>query len=222
MSGNPPQGPPPGPAAAVHPTTAASPVHPTTAASPIHPTAAASPVRAAAAASAVHPTATASPVRAAATAAGLQPAPAATPARLPAATPAAPVHATGGAPQGPIGGPGPSGQVIRPPRVGLVRLVVGLLIGSLLLVGGLGYGGSKGILPVGFSKLAADAFGPPRARPPGRHPSGQQPQPRRLGGPVACRQHRLRARHLRLDGVPRQHSRRLPQGEGAEGEAGRL
>jgi uncharacterized protein YegL len=56
----------------------------------------------------------------------------------------------------------PSGQVIKPPKVGLVRLVAGLLIGSLMLVGGLGYGGSKGILPASFSKLTGNIFGAPQ------------------------------------------------------------
>jgi tRNA A-37 threonylcarbamoyl transferase component Bud32 len=86
-----------------------------------------------------------------------------------AATPGAAVGGeAGAAATGPAGvgqatpGPAtPSTGPVVPPKVHPLRVALGLLLSVLLIVGGLGFGGSKGVLPATLASAAGHAFGDP-------------------------------------------------------------
>jgi hypothetical protein len=60
--------------------------------------------------------------------------------------------------------PGPATQakvLVIPPSVHPLRVVLGVILSALLIVGGLGFGGSKGVLPATLASAAGLAFGDP-------------------------------------------------------------
>ncbi|HEV1996585.1 MAG TPA: serine/threonine-protein kinase, partial [Candidatus Dormibacteraeota bacterium] len=95
-------------------------------------------------------------------AAALAMAPVAALAATPPASPAAMATAvpTPAAAASPIPGQG------APPRIHLLRGLVGLVLGAALVLGGLGYGGSHGVLPAALAGASFGVFSPPPGQAP--------------------------------------------------------
>jgi serine/threonine-protein kinase len=64
----------------------------------------------------------------------------------------------------PAAGAGPQARPVLPEPVHPLRVVVGLLLSALLILGGLGFGGSSGVLPAAAAAAAGNYFGDPAAR----------------------------------------------------------
>lgn len=69
---------------------------------------------------------------------------------------------------------------LAPPGLHLLRVLVGLLLGAALVLGGLGYGGTHGVLPAALASAGAGVFKTPEdQRPTGTAAGdGNQPRPR--------------------------------------------
>jgi tRNA A-37 threonylcarbamoyl transferase component Bud32 len=70
----------------------------------------------------------------------------------------------------PISNPTPA---VLPPPVHPLRVLLGLVLSTLLILGGLGFGGSKGVLPAGLASASGKYFGDPAARAPASTGTGE-------------------------------------------------
>jgi hypothetical protein len=96
---------------------------------------------------------------------------------------AAPVAAMQPAAAQPLPSPAPAAPAtgnLAPPKLHLLRALVGLLLGAALLLGGLGYGGTHGVLPAALASAGAGVFKTPEDQRPTSTAAGDgnQPQPR--------------------------------------------
>ena len=62
------------------------------------------------------------------------------------------------------GRPGRGTPPVVPPSVHALRVALGLVLSILLILGGLGFGGSKGVLPAALASATGKYFGDPAAR----------------------------------------------------------